>query len=109
MLQLINDVLGGLFLPSELLDLPLNFVIGYKHPGVGIEVEDTIIFFGGDMPHWVKKFRNAFDNKSRQLTFRGKLMKLSTLKEIWERTESSGSNLQFGLPLTCFIWTLTKR
>ena len=32
------------------------------------------------MPHWGKKFRNAFDNKSRELSFRGKSMSLEKIK-----------------------------
>jgi hypothetical protein len=66
-------------------------MVGYKHPSEGCE--DITILFGGDMPHWVKKFRNAFDNKSRKLTYNGKVMRLAMLQEIWEESESPGTNL----------------
>lgn len=46
------------------------------------------------MPHWVKKFRNAFDNKSRTLTYHGRIMRLAALKEIWQATESADTNLR---------------
>jgi hypothetical protein len=87
-----RDVLGNVFTDSELSGLPLDFIVGYKHPSLGCE--DNTILFGGDMPHWVKKFRNAFDNKSRRLTYRGRIMRLAMLKEIWEASESPGSNLR---------------
>ena len=35
------------------------------------------------MPHWVKKFRNAFDNDSRMLEFKGKDMNLEMCYEAW--------------------------
>ncbi|KAL9190117.1 hypothetical protein ACHAXT_007328 [Thalassiosira profunda] len=35
------------------------------------------------MPHWGKKFRNAFDNESRDLHFRGKKMSLEMIRDIW--------------------------
>ena len=87
-----KEVLSNTFTAEELRGLPLSFIVGYKHPSVGCE--DVTILFGGDMPHWIKKFRNAFDNKSRQLMYRRKRMKLANLKYIWEVTESSGSNLR---------------
>ena len=36
------------------------------------------------MPHWGKKLHNAFDNKSCNLTFRGKKMNLQMLNEVWQ-------------------------
>ena len=46
------------------------------------------------MPHLVKKIRNAFDNKSRQLKFRNRLMNLAMIKSIWLKYESSGAQLR---------------
>jgi hypothetical protein len=86
-----QEVLGDVFKEDELSGLPMDFIVGYKHPSEGCE--NVTILFGGDMPHWVKKFRNAFDNKSRELTYRGRIMRLAALKLIWEATESPGSNL----------------
>jgi hypothetical protein len=85
-----NDIFNDVFTPDELRGLPMDFVVGCRHPSEGCE--DVIILFGGDMPHWVKKFRNAFDNKSRELTYNGQIMKRAALKKIWELSESSGSN-----------------
>ena len=45
--------------------------------------EKVTIVIGGEMPHWVRKFRNAFDNDGRELTFCGIIMELQTLYEIW--------------------------
>lgn len=87
-----RDVLERMYTEEELRGLPMDFIVGYKHPSVGCE--DTIICFGGDMPHWVKKFRNAFDNKSRKLTYKGRIMRLAMLQQIWEATESPDSNLR---------------
>lgn len=87
-----KDVLDDVFSPDELAGLPMDFMVGYKHPSEGCE--DITILFGGDMPHWVKKFRNAFDNKSRKLTYNGKVMRLAMLQEIWEESESPGTNLR---------------
>jgi hypothetical protein len=93
-----QEVLGDVFKEDELSGLPMDFIVGYKHPSEGCE--NVTILFGGDMPHWVKKFRNAFDNKSRELTYRGRIMRLAALKLIWEATESPGSNLR----KTCFTY-----
>ena len=75
-----RDILSDHFTADELKGLPLDFKIGFNHPHPMLEV---IIVIGGEMPHWVKKFRNAFDNKSRDLKFRGKAMALVMIYEIW--------------------------
>lgn len=87
-----QDVLGEVLSADELSGLPMDFIVGYRHPSQGCE--DVTILFGGDMPHWVKKFRNAFDNKSRELTYRGRIMRLAILKQIWDATESPDTNLR---------------
>jgi hypothetical protein len=87
-----HDIFDGVFTEDELRGLPMDFVVGYKHPSEGCG--NITILFGGDMPHWVKKFRNAFDNKSRELTYNGQVMKLSMLKKVWEASESADSNLR---------------
>ena len=46
--------------------------------------DKVTIIIGGEMPHWVKKFRNAFENESRELTFRGKPMNLNMPYEMWK-------------------------
>jgi hypothetical protein len=42
------------------------------------------VVIGGEMPHWVKKSRNAFDKKSRGLVFRGKERSLLRIYNIWK-------------------------
>lgn len=86
------DILPAKFTEHELRGLNLDFPIAYQHPSPACE--NKYIFFGGDMPHLVKKIRNAFDNKSRTLTFRNRLMNLAMIKSIWLKYESSGSGLR---------------
>jgi hypothetical protein len=70
------------FTAEQLKGLPLNFKVAFRHPNK--HYKDVLIFIGGEMPHWVKKFRNALDNKKRKLTFRGKSFNLEMLKAMWE-------------------------
>lgn len=48
------------------------------------------------MPHWVKKFRNALTNKSRDLKFRHRYMKLKQVEKIWRDMESIAELLLCG-------------
>ena len=77
-----RKVLSKCFDMMQLKGLPLDFKIAFLHPNKYFK--DVLIFVGGDMPHWVKKFRNALDNKKRHLTFCGKTFNLAILKAIWE-------------------------
>ena len=78
-----HDILSDVFSTDELQDLPLDFKIAFPHPSK--IYRDTVkVIIGGEMPHWGKKFRNAFDNKSRALVFRGKIMSLKMIYEIWQ-------------------------
>lgn len=75
--------------PPEVLDgLPLAFKIGFEHPSPMYRKNVTIVI-GGEMPHWVKKFRNAFDNKSRTLIYRKKEMNLSMIYDVWRASGDS--------------------
>ena len=78
-----REILGKHWSEEELEGLPLDFKIGFQHPHPMYKDKVTIII-GGEMPHWVKKFRNAFENESRELTFRGKPMNLNQLYEMWK-------------------------
>lgn len=86
------DYLPTKFTAEELRGLNLDMPIAYRHPSPALE--DELIFFGSDMPHLIKKIRNAFDNKSRELRFRDRIMKLAMIKQIWLEYESSGANLR---------------
>ena len=72
--------------PSDLLDsINSSTKIAFPHPNPEY-AEEICIFIGGDMPHWVKKFRNAMDNtKTRDLGFRGAGLMLAPLKELWQK------------------------
>ena len=42
-------------LPADVLDaLPSDFKVAFKHPSP--HYSDILIFIGGEMPHWVKRF-----------------------------------------------------
>ena len=47
-------------------------------------MERVTVVIEGEMPHRVKKFRNAFDEKSRCLVFRGKELSLLQIYLIWK-------------------------
>ena len=87
-----KEILLQHYSADELKGLPIDFNIAYQHPSPGCE--DIKIMIGSDMPHWVKKFRNAFDNKKKKLTFRGKRMSLQMIFAIWNTTISAGSELR---------------
>ena len=78
-----KDVLLGHFLEEDLVGLPLDFKIAFPHPVPWLAKRGIIITVGGDMPHWGKKFRNALDNSSRFLKFRGKFKDLNILFDVW--------------------------
>ena len=71
-----GKILGNHYNEHQLRDLPLDFKIGFQHPHPQYRKHGIIIVIGGGMPHWGEKFCNAFDNKSRDLLFLGKLMNL---------------------------------
>ena len=81
------EVLKGHY-PADLLDsLNSSTKIAFPHPNPEYAGE-IYIFIGGDMPHWVKKFRNAMDNtKTRDLGFRGAGLLLEPLKDVWKKMD----------------------
>ncbi|EJK64027.1 hypothetical protein THAOC_15281 [Thalassiosira oceanica] len=91
---------NGHWSENELEGLPLDFKIGFEHPH---PLLDVIVVIGGEMPHWVKKFRNAFDNKSRNLKFEGKDMELVMLYNIW--LASGDADCRFASSLRKYIFT----
>lgn len=94
-----RDILESHYdIENDLDGLPLDFGVAYQHPSIGCE--DIKIVFTSDMPHLIKKFRNAFDNKSRELRFRGKNMKLSMVEDVWRAMQSGGSEARTTI-LTC--------
>mmetsp|Transcript_33560 Transcript_33560/g.57027 ORF Transcript_33560/g.57027 Transcript_33560/m.57027 type:complete len:436 (+) Transcript_33560:75-1382(+) len=68
------------------------FKIGFQHPHPLFKNRITIVI-GGEMPHWGKKFSNAFDNKSCKLTFRGKEMALEIIYEIWKASGDADTSV----------------
>jgi hypothetical protein len=81
-----KDILSKHFDAAYLKDLPLSTKIAFKHPCKHLADQGYIIFIGGEMPHWAKKFRNALDSKKRNLTFRGKSFYLNDLYDVWVAT-----------------------
>ena len=63
----------------------LPFKVAFPHPSP-VYSKDITIFIGGEMPHWVKKVRNAFDSKAQKLEFRGKWMSLAMCDDVWKQT-----------------------
>ena len=87
-----DDYLPTKFTEHELRGLNLDFPIAYRHPSPAHK--DKLIFFGSDMPHLIKKIRNAFDNKSRKLKFRDRIMNLAMIKSVWLDYETPGAQLR---------------
>ena len=59
-----REVLSKVWTDDELKDLPLDFKIAFPHPHP-LYRKNVLVIIGGEMPHWGKKFCNAFDNKIR--------------------------------------------
>ena len=97
-----KELLEKEFSEEELEGLPLNFKVGFPHPHPMYRDKITIVI-GGEMPHWVKKFRNAFDNDSRELSYNGMIMQLNTLYEIW--LASGDANVTGGASLRKYKFT----
>ena len=55
----------------------------FEHPHPLHRKRVTVVIVG-EMPHWVKKSRNSFDNKSRGLVFPGKDTSLLQIYLIWK-------------------------
>jgi hypothetical protein len=87
-----RDVLSTKWTAAELKGLNLDFKIAFKHPSPACR--DVKIFFGSDMPHLVKKIRNAMDNKSRELIFRDNDISLKMVESIWRASESGAGHLR---------------
>jgi hypothetical protein len=88
-----KDILSPHYDAALLKELPINTKIAFYHPNPNYK--HIKIFIGGEMPHWVKKFRNALDNKSRDLKFRGQRFSLAMLYVIWKEIgdgDVSGTN-----------------
>ena len=87
-----QDVLSTKFSATELQGINLNFKIAFNHPSPACR--GVKIFFGSDMPHLVKKIRNAMDNKSRELVFRDSDVSLNLVESVWRSQQSIGAHLR---------------
>ena len=87
---------------EELKGIDAGFKMAFEHPHPLYRKRVTIVI-GGEMPHWVKKFRNAFDNKSRCLVFRGKEMSLLQVYNIWKA--SGDADVKGGAGLRLYKFT----
>ena len=77
------SILNKFWNVQELKEVDASMKVGFPHPHPLLK-DDIVVLVGGEMPHWVKKFRNAFENKTRGLVFRGQPMDLETLYVIWK-------------------------
>ena len=73
--------------------LPQDIPSAFYHP----IFPDVMVFIGGEMPHWVKKFVNAMENSSirkekRNMTFRGEEVSLGMVEDVW-RDGLEGMNM----------------
>ena len=73
--------------------LPQDILVAFPHPSFS----SIMVYIGGEMPHWVKKFVNAMDNSSfkkekRDLTFRGAKINLGMIEDVW-RQQTGGINM----------------
>ena len=93
---------GDLFKPTS-LSKPLpnrNLPVAFPHP-----CDKSIkVFIGGEMPHLVKKFANAFyrsssSKKKTALVFRGQKMNLNMIENVW-RADFMGTNSLRNVKLT---------
>lgn len=85
--QLANIQASDVF-PNGIRDGMPDMPIAFKHP-----VSTNLIFVGGEMSHWVKKFVNAMENSSlpdskskRKMMYQGSEIKLSLIEEVWRST-----------------------
>lgn len=81
--------------------LPKDMKVGFYHP----IKKDVVIYIGGEMPHWVKKFVNAMENSSkenskRDLTYRNCKINLGMIHHVWASHQSQINSLQVVRKLT---------
>ena len=84
-----NVIFKDHFDKEFLKTMPMDTKIAFPHPNP--EYADKVkIFIGGEMPHWVKRFRNVLDNKKKKLQFRnGFEFSLATLEKMWKEMGDS--------------------
>ena len=85
----------------------LDFKIAFSHPNPEYALEITI-FIGADMPHWVKKFRNATaKTHSRDLCFRGCGLMLDRLHDVHKQLNDSEVVSRTDLRVLIQVWGRT--
>ena len=97
-----KSILEQTWTKEELKGIDADFKMAFEHPHPLYRKRVTVVI-GGEMPHWVKKFRNAFDNKSRCLVFRGKKMSLLQIYNIWKA--SGDADVKGGAGLRLYKFT----
>ena len=63
--------------------LPQDTLVAFPHP----TFPDILVYIGGEMPRWIKKFVNAMENssrtkKKRSLVFEGEKINLDMIKSV---------------------------
>lgn len=81
-----KDLFGGDIGMQLQNQLPMEKKIAFRHP----TLVSIIIFIGGDMPHWIKKFVNCLERSGKTpattLRFDGKNLSLKMCQDVWEVT-----------------------
>lgn len=79
-----REILQDYYREELLNTLNLDSKIAFAHPNP-VYAKTIYIFIGADMLHWVKKFRNAMDNKkTSDLAFNGIGLMLDKFREIYD-------------------------
>ena len=77
------SVLEQTWTMRELKGIDGNFKMAFEH-SYPLYRKNVTVVIGRENPHWVKEFRNAFDNKYCGLDFCGKEMSLLQVYHIWK-------------------------
>ena len=69
--------------------------MAFVHPFSG----NILVYIGGEMPHWIKKFVNALENsgldsEKRSMEFRGKKISLRMIEKVWHVYKGEINELQ---------------
>ena len=84
-----RDILTEHYGDALMEAMPSDFKIAFYHPNP-VYKDHIKIFIGGEMPHWVKKFRNAMDSKNKILCWQGCEFSLKLFEDMWKLMNDSG-------------------
>ena len=84
--------------------LPANMMVAFDHP----HYSDVLVFIGGEMPHWIKKFINAMENSSdgasgRNMKHMHGRINLQMIEKVWRLQETGINHIYFHFHLAEFF------